>query len=131
MTVAKSLAQWLESNGLGTVGTDIFIGSVPDQAPVPCYWILGGGGSPSIRNKTGEKVKNYIFSVFYRNTDSDDVDEKLQALEEKANSKACHDLDGYETVDLEASGFQTDQDLDAEDRTLGSVEISVSVYQSQ
>lgn len=131
MTVAQALAQWMQENGFGTLGTDLFIGSVPEGAPTASWWILGGGGAPTIKNHTGEKVKAYIFSVLYRNTDSENVDERMQALEEKANSKACHDLAGYDTIELEASGFQSDNDLDGEDRTLGSVEITATVYQSE
>lgn len=131
MTVQRALAQWMEDNGFGVFNTDLFIGSIPFEKKVNAgWWIVGGGGSPQIRAQTGEKTKAYIFSVFYRNTDAEDVDEKLQALEELANSKACHSLNGYETVDLEASGFQSDSDLDIEDRTIGSVEITATIYQS-
>lgn len=130
MTVQRALAKWMQDNGFGTFGTDLFIGSVPDKAPKAAWWLIGGGGSPSLRPHTGEKMKQYLFSVFYRNTDAEDVDIKLQALEELANNKACKTLDGYNTIDLEASGFQTDQDIDLEDRALGSVEITVTVYQS-
>jgi hypothetical protein len=47
-----------------------------------------------------------------------------------ANSKTCHALAGYDTIDLEATGLQSDSDIDGEDRTFGSVEITVTVYQS-
>lgn len=131
MTVAQALLKWLEDNGFGTRGTDLFIGSIPkEKNRINGWWIVGGGGTPNIRAETGEKGKQYIFSVFYRNTDSSDVDEKLQLLEETANNKECHELEGYETLDMEATGFQSDQDLDAEDRTVGVVEITVTIYQS-
>ena len=131
MTIKRSFAQWMEDNGFGTFGTDLFIGTVPfEKKKKAAWWILGGGGSPSIRAQTGEKMKQYILTVFYRNTDSEDVDEKLQLLEETANNKECHQIPEYETVDMEATGFQSDQDLDGEDRTIGSVEVTVTVYQS-
>lgn len=130
MTIKQALAQWMQDNGFGTQGTDLYIGAVPEEAPTACWWLVGGGGAPVQKNQTGEKTKSYVFTIFYRNTDSQDVDEQLQALEELANSKACHDLNGYDTIELEASGFQSDADLDAEDRTIGSVEITATVYQS-
>lgn len=130
MTIQRSLAQWMEDNGFGVFGTNLFIGSVPLNAPVASWWIIGGGGSPVLKNDTGEKMKAYVFSVLYRNTDSEDVDTKLQALEELVNGKTCHSLDDYDTIELEATGFQTDQDIDSEDRTLGAVEITITVYQS-
>lgn len=129
MTIKRSLIKWMQDNGFGVYNTNLFIGGVPLQAPVASWWVLGGGGAPTIKNQTGEKVKAYIFNVLYRNIDAEDVDQQLQAIEEKANSNACFDLEDYETVEMEATGFQTDGDLDGEDRSVGSVEIVVTVYQ--
>lgn len=131
MTVAQALAQWMQDNGIGVRGTDIFIGSAPLDAPTACYWIIGGGGTPVIRAQTGGKGKAYIFNVFYRNTDASDVDSKLQALEELANRGVCYSLSGYDTLDIEASSFQSDNDLDLEDRAVGTVQITVTVYQAE
>lgn len=131
MTVARSLAQWMEDNGFGVFNTDLFIGTLPKEKNIIAgWWIVGGGGAPVIRADTGEKAKAYVFAVFYRNIDSEDVDTRLQALEEAANSKDCHSIEDYDTIDMEATGFQSDQDLDGEDRTIGTVEITITVYQS-
>lgn len=131
MTIKQSLAQLMEDNGFGTRGDDLFLGAVPQQAPTRSFWILGGGGSPVIRNQTGEKSKNYLFTVFMRNTDAENVDETLQSLEEFFNSKQCFELEDYTLIEIEASGFQTDGDIDIEGRTLGSIEVSVTTYQSE
>lgn len=130
MTIQRSIAKWMQDNGFGTFGTNLFIGSVPQNAPSASWWILGGGGASSIKAQTGERVKQYIFSVLYRSHDAQDVDEKLQNLEVFANSKACHELQDYETVEVEATGFQSDNDLDGEDRAVGAVEITATVHQS-
>lgn len=131
MTVAQALAQFLQDNGFGTVGTNLFINSVPLEAPKASWWIVGGGGNSTIRAQTGEKVKAYIYTIFYRNTDASDVDSQLQNLEEFFNSKACKSLgDDYQTIDMESTGFQVTADLDLEDRSLGSIEVTITVYQS-
>lgn len=131
MTIKQALAQWLEDNGFGVRGQTLFQDTLPKEKNlVSGWWIIGGGGAPEIRNKTGEKGKPYIFAVFYRDTDSQTVDETLQSLEETVNSKDCKELQGYETYSMEATGFQSDSTIDPEGRTLGSVEITVSVYQS-
>lgn len=130
MTVQRSLAKWMQDNGFGTYNSNLFIGSVPQNAPIASWWIIGGGGSPTVKNETGEKMKAYLFNILYRSTDSEDVDLKLQSLEEKANSKDCLSIEDYETIEMEASGFQSDGDIDAEDRTIGSVEMTIIVYQS-
>lgn len=130
MTVLKAFTEWMENNGFGVRGTNLYVGAVPKKAPKASWWVVGGGGSPTLRSDTGEKMKAYVFSVFYRNIDAEDVDEKLQALEEKLNNKDCKELNGYETIDVEATGFASDNDLDGEDRVIGTVEATVTVYQS-
>lgn len=131
MTVARAFAQWMEDNGFGVYDQDLFIGAVPLERKLSAaWWILGAGGTPTMRPITGEKGKAYIFSVNYRNKNAKELDEKLQALEESANSKNCHSLTGYDTIELEATGFQSDDDIDAEDRAIGTVEITVTLYQS-
>lgn len=131
MTIKRALAKWMEDHGFGVYDTDLFIGSIPVEKNLAAgWWILGGGGTPTTKNQTGEKVKGYLFNVFYRSSDAAEVDAKLQLLEETANGKDCLELDDYVTVEMGATGFQSDSDIDAEERTLGSVEITVSVYQS-
>lgn len=126
MTIKQAFKEYME--GLGY--QDIFLGAVPVNAPAKAFWIVSGGGSPIIKNNTGEKMKNYLLNVYYRNTDSQDVDQVLQDLEESVNSKACTQLNGYDTIELDGTGFQSDQDLDAEDRTVGLLQVTVTVYQS-
>lgn len=130
MTITQSFANWLQLHGFGVQGADLYIGSVPHGAPKAAWWLINAGGTPVIRAQTGEKAKQYLFTVLYRHTDAQMVDEQLQNLEETANSKACHELTDYDVLDMEASGLATDNDIDGEDRSLGSVEIAVTVYQS-
>ena len=131
MTIKQSLAQWMQNNGFGTRNVDLFLNTIPKEKNIVSgWWIVGGGGAPEFSNQTGEKGKPYIFAVFFRDRDSQNVDETLQSLEETVNSKDCKELEEYETYHMEATGFQSDSTLDPEDRTVGSVEITVSVYQS-
>lgn len=129
MTILESFAQLMADNGFGVLGTDLFLGSAPNE-PTSLWWIVALGGTPTVRADTGEKIKEYILTVFYRNNDAQDVNQRLQELEEFLNNKDCKDLSGYDTLDIEASGFFTDNDLDLEDRALGSIEVTAKVYQS-
>lgn len=132
MTIKKAFVNYMANTlSLGIVGTDIFIGSIPKNAQKKGWWVVGGGGSPTTRASTGEKIKSYLLSVYYRNTDSEDVDEVLQAFEHEINSKQCTQLEGFDTIEMEATGFQSDQDIDADDRTVGLVQVTISVYQSE
>lgn len=127
MTLKRSFVTYMESLGLGTFGEDIFLNGAPitiDQ----CWWIISTGGAPVLTNQTGERIKNYIISVYYRNTDAVDVDQQLQEFEETINVGNCTQLDGFNTIDMTATAFPVDQDLDVEDRTVGVVQVTVQTY---
>lgn len=128
MNIAKSFVTYMESEGLGTFGTDIFIGVAPKGAPDPCYWLTSAGGAPQSRNQTGEVIKNYTLDLYYRNTDAEDVYEKLQSLEVLLNTGNCTQLTGFDTIELQATLFPTDQDIDNEERTVGLIQITVKTY---
>jgi len=130
MNIAEAFATYMEGLGYGTLGTDLFIGSAPLGATDPCWWVIAGGGSSEPKNNTGERLKNYTLSVFYRNTVAQDVYDTLQEFEERLNSIHCDQLAGYETIEMEAISFPADEDLDQVDRTIGLVEVRVMVYSS-
>jgi hypothetical protein len=128
MNITEAFKDFLVAEGFGTFGSDLFIGTVPKSAPNNCMWILSAGGSPISRNITNNKQKQYIVSVFYRNTDQQDVYETLQELEELINSDGCTQLGSYNTFDIECTLFPTDNDLDMEDRSVGLIEVAITIY---
>lgn len=133
MNIVEAFANWLQSNNFGTFTTEprtLFIGGVPEDGPDEAYWLLSGGGANVGKNTTGEKQKNYIISVFYRNTDGKEVYDKLQAIEELINSKECFDLTDHTVIEAEATVFPTDQDLDIDDRTVGMLQTTITAYQN-
>ncbi len=128
MNIVRSFVEYLQNELFGVFGTDIFIGGAPKNAPDTCWWIVSAGGSPVIKNKTNEKVKAYILNIFYRNLDGEDVYDTLQSLEEQLNSDPCPELTDFEVVEFEATLFPTDQDLDVQDRTVGLIQATLTVY---
>ena len=66
--------------------------------------------------------------MYYRSKDQELVYDTLQELEEAINSDKCATLVDYETVEMEATSFPTDQDLDVEDRTVGLLQITITTY---
>lgn len=128
MTLKRAFITYMETLGLGTFGTDIFLNGAPLNAPAKSWWVLATGGSPVGTNQTGEKIKNYILSVYFRSTDAEEVDQEMHDLEERLNSGHCDQLEGFETIDISATTFPADQDLDAEDRTIGLLQASVRTY---
>ena len=128
MNLVRDFVEYMENQSLGTFGTDIFIGGVPQRAPSTCWWVVSGGGTPIIKNKTNEKIKSYIVDIFYRNTDGEAVYDALQSFEEQINSDPCPELTNYEVVEFEATLFAADQDLDAQDRTVGLLQATITIH---
>lgn len=130
MNIAEAFVEYMEDLSMGTLGSTIYINSVPQKAPDAVWWVVKSGGSPVRKNSTGERVKDYTLSVYYRDTDAEHVYELMQDFEEEINSKGCVQLDGYDTIEMEASIFTADQDLDNEDRVIGLISVRISVYQN-
>lgn len=130
MNIAEAFVEYMEDLSMGVLGTTIYINSVPKEALDAVWWVVKSGGSPVRKNSTGERVKDYNLSVYYRNTDAEQVYELMQDFEEEINSKSCIQLDGYDTIEMEASIFTADQDLDNEDRVVGLMNVRISVYQN-
>ena len=128
MNIAKSFVEYMEAQALGTFGTDIYIGVIPQGAPDKCYWLTTSGGTPQSRNQTGEVIKNYVIDVFYRNTDAEDVYDTIQALEVLLNTGNCTQLTGFDTIEMQATLFPTDQDIDNQERTVGLIQVTVKTY---
>lgn len=126
--ITHDFAAYLQVQGYGTLGTSLFIGVVPQDAPDACFWVLSSGGSNQSRNNTGERVKNYTISLFYRSMDSEDVYNKLQSLEELINGKQCITLTSYDTIQAQAIVYPTDQDIDSEERTIGLIQVLLTIY---
>lgn len=127
MNIARSFATFLEDNGFGTFATDLFIGGAPEKIST-CYWITTAGGTPKQKNVTNNKLKTYTLNIFYRNTNAETVYENLQSLEELINSDDCTQLTDYDTIEMEAILFPTDQDIDVQDRTVGLLEVALTIY---
>lgn len=128
MNIARSFAQFMENEGYGTFGTSLFVGNAPLDRTDEVYWIVPTGGNSIISNQTGEKMKSYIINVFYRNSVAEEVYETLQEFEEAINSDACTQLQGFDTIDVEATQFAADQDIDDQERTVGLVQVTIQTY---
>lgn len=128
MNITKSVALYLQSLAFATLGTDMYIGSVPQDGPEIAWWLTSAGGSPQNRNDTGELIKKYSVNVYFRDLDAENVYETLQELEQIVNAENCPQLEGFDTIYIEATTFPTDQDIDNTDRTVGLVQITIEVY---
>lgn len=127
-TVSESFIQWLESQGIGVFNTDIFLNQVPQDAPADCYRVTTSGGNIIQTLRTGEKVKQYFTSIYYRNKKAQLVERNLFALEELINKPQCLELQGFEIISIEANTFATDEDLDSEERSIALLQVNIQIY---
>jgi hypothetical protein len=131
MTLAQSFAAYLQDTlHLGEIGVDIFIGNAPssDKAKDAVYWFLTSGGDKEVKLVTGASIKNYRLDLFYRSRDHKAVQEAMHALEETLNCADCIQLAGFEVMQAEAITFPIDNDLDDEDRKVGSLQVNIRTY---
>jgi hypothetical protein len=110
------------------LGTDVFIGGVPQSAPSTAWWIVSSGGAPNTKNNTAELQKDYSLNVYYRSIDMKSVYDKMSDLEIELNKPNCIALSGYVIIEVEAKTFPVDQDLDSEERTIGLIQVNIRTY---
>lgn len=130
MNIVEAFAEYLQTLGIATLGQDLLIGRAPSSTERSDneWWLISNGGSPIKKNKTGESMKNYQFEIYYRNRDYKTVDDEMLHLEELLNCDGCTQLTGFDTVDIEATVFPTDDDLDSEDRKVGLLQANITIY---
>jgi hypothetical protein len=130
MSLVDSLAGYLTGVTKSTLGQTLFIGEAPSSKKVvnDIWWIVDNGGSIITKNATGEATKSYQFNIFFRSRDYELVKTNLATLEEDLNCDGCSQLSGYDTIDIEATSFPIDQDLDGEDRKIGLLQVTITTY---
>lgn len=130
MNIAESFAQYLEDESIATIGQDLFVGHAPSSNKVPdsIWWVEASGGDSILKAKTNARMKSYLVEVRYRNRNYQTVYNNIHTLEELLNSGACSQLDGFETIEIEATTFPVDDDLDGEDRKRGLLVANITIY---
>lgn len=130
MTLSQAFVKFLEEKGYGVFGQNIYLYRVPNskKTETELLYLIPSGGIPISRNKTGELIKNYQILVYFRSNSARKVDEVLNHLEETLNCSQCVNLEGFELVNIEATQFPVDQDLDSENRMVGFIQVQLQVY---
>jgi hypothetical protein len=131
-TVSEAFIEFLQNKGIATFGTDLFLNQVPSSLATQdsLYWIITSGGGPIQTLRTGEKVKQYYISVYYRSRSNKDVEHKLFELEELLNCTECVQLTGFDVIYISAEQFPSDTDLDDEERRVGFLQATIRVYKT-
>lgn len=129
MNIAESFARYMEDSlSLGTYGIDIKVGGVGLGDPSSCWWVVLAGGTPGTVNDTGELQKRYTLEVYYRNMDQKIVYDQMNTLETEINKGHCTQLTDFDTIDMKATLFPSDQDIDNQERTVGLLQVIITTY---
>ena len=132
MTLSQSFVKMLENKGYGTLGQNIYLFRVPNslKTETEILWLIPTGGTPISRNRTGEMIKSYQILIYYRSNSAKKVDEALTELENFLNCASCVKLEGFELIDIRVTQLPVNQDLDSENRMVGSINVQLQVYKS-
>lgn len=130
MTVFQAFINFLEEQGCGVFGQNIYAYRVPNskKTQTELYYLIPSGGSPVRRTSTGKAIKLYQILIYFRSNSAEKVDNTLNELEKLLNCAGCVELEGFELVDIQATSFPTDQDLDSENRMVGMIQCQLQVY---
>ena len=62
MNITREMAQYLDTAGFGTLGTDIFAGQIPDSQNG--VYVVQGGGSPHLYTP----IEEAVLDIYVKNT---------------------------------------------------------------
>lgn len=129
-TIGKDIISYVESIGCGTFGVDLFYGRVPDskKTVTNLWWIESNGSAVDRHNVTGEDTLSYRFSLYYRNTRVEYVEEKIYQATRSILASHCYNLNNHRTIDIEYITSTPGSFFDEENRVYGVVSFSATVY---
>ena len=132
MNLIETFGDWLIEQSVMTSG-QLYISRVPSgpNAPDTLWWLKAEGGADLSRYVTGESIQNTVIGVYYRDTDPQAVYNRLEALRNLVVCAGCLTLEGYTIKETPTTqGPFTDQDLDNEEREVGTLKVVLTTSRS-
>lgn len=133
-TVNNEIINFLEDNGCGVFGIDLFFGRVPEKniegKPVPtdCWWIMPLSTSTSRHNVTGEDTIRFPYTLFCRSRKIKTLDKNLAKATNAIIDSRCYNLNGYQTISLELVSTNQGYGEDQEERAYASLGFAATLY---
>lgn len=127
-TVGEAFVNFLQSKNVGTFGTNLFLGELPQSAPDNAWLVVVGGGNPEMVTLDGSMIKLYTFDIYHRSLAGKEIERGLFSLEEELNNASCVTLSGFETIYSRATNFAQDTDLENENRRIGLLQAQVRLF---
>lgn len=85
MSLPGDIASFLQTSGLGTVGTDIFVGELP-ESPDNCISIFQSGGEPPI-DQGMDTIDRPGLQVIVRNSSYESCESTILSVQSLINQK--------------------------------------------
>ena len=127
-TIGREVIDFL-CNELDLVfGDDIFFMRVPTTGKKPVFWLIQNGGYVDRQLKTRQKVKSYSYMLRYRDTKAKNVDETIFKVETILNRLSCIKFKNFQVYNVQVGSLGTDEDVDVQDRYVGSLSLTISIY---
>jgi hypothetical protein len=124
--LADDIAAYLQTAGIGTVGTDIFVGHLPD-APSNCLAVIQNGGeSPEMAGPITGQIERPRLIVRVRNSTYLNGSTKANAVLKALHTLGDQTLSGHRYLYIRAVGSVNQLGRDHEKRSLFSVDFVVT-----
>lgn len=127
-TVGEAFIDFLQGQGIGTYGTDLFLGEMPMNSPDDAWLVVVSGGNPDVVTLDGAMIKLYTFNIYHRSLAGKDIERELFSLEESLNRASCVQLSGFETIYSRATQFAQDNDIEKENRRIGLLQAQIRLF---
>lgn len=135
MSLVTDFADYLQTLGVATRGQDLFTSRAPSSQtlrtlgvnPNRIFWVKAAPGGPPERSVDGSQRVSYGLELYHRDLSADDVAGTLEALSDSLQCSGCVTMTGYSVYGISVEGPWTDQDLDNEERTVGLLQITITI----
>jgi len=124
--MADDVAEYLEDQAVGTVGTSIFVGHMPD-APADCIAVIQSGGeSPEMAGPISGQIERPRLIVRVRNTSYASGASKANDVLKALHTAGEVSLSGHRYLFIRAVGSVNQLGRDHENRSLFSLDFVVT-----
>ena len=130
-TVGEAFIKYFEEEGIGTFGTDLYLGKLPLEAPDEAWLVVVSGGSPELQLIDGGMIKLYTFNIYRRSLAGKEIERELFSLEDKLNCNTCINMSGFEVIYTQATQFAQDIDLENENRRIGLLQAQIRLFRQK
>lgn len=112
--IEKEIADYLEDGGIGTVGSDIYVGELPED-PANAILVVS---APSGTQEMYFDVRNITIDFWVRNKKTDSANSKIQEIFDTLHIGQNYDLENYHIYFSHAVSNIEDLDKDSIGRKL-------------